>query len=181
MSNKRRPSRLDQYAAPLADMEVAGKTLAEMQAWLKDEGCAITLSALSSWLSRERDRRQQARLLDQIASGAQQVREVEKQFSKNPAPELDTLIKLQRVILLSLSTQAGTDPSTLELIGNSFRAVMDSEKLKLKRQELELNKEKFDHLKQMADKGERTDKVLSDAELTPEQRVQRIKEIYGRA
>ena len=144
MSTKKRPSKLDQYAVPLAEMEAAGKTLAEMQSWLKAEGCTVALSGISSFLSQQRSQRQQQSLLQTIASGARQCAAVEKQFSRNPAPELETLIKLQRVILLNLSTQANTTPETLDLIGNSFKAVFNLEKLKLQRDELELAKDKFE-------------------------------------
>ena len=143
MSTKKRASKLDQYAAPLADMEAAGKTLAEMQAWLKEEGCTTSAGNLSAFLAAQRQSRLQSSLLAQIASGAQQCREVEAEFARHPAPELETLIKLQRVILLNLSTAANADPEMLELIGNSFKAVLTAEKLKLQREEVSLAKDKF--------------------------------------
>ena len=143
MNKKKRASKLDQYSAPLAEMEAVGKTLAEMQAWLKEEGCTIALSGLSDFLAAQRQSRLQYSLLAQIASGAQQCREVEKQFGKNPAPELETLIKLQRVILLNLSTQANADPELLDLIGNSFKAVLTAEKLKIQREVVALDRDKF--------------------------------------
>jgi hypothetical protein len=181
MSTKKRASKLDQYATVLAEMEAAGKTLVDMQAWLKQEGCTAALGSISAFLSHQRSQRLQSSLLQQIASGAQQCKEVEKQFGSNPAPEVDTLIKLHRVLILNLTTQGNANPELLDQVNALMKPVLDFAKLNLKREELDLSKEKFEHLKAMADKGERTDKVLSDAELTPEQRAQRIKEIYGRA
>jgi len=140
---KSRPSKLDQFATQIADMDIEKKTLHEIAVWLLDEGCKVSTSALSEYLERLRSQRRQAALLSQITSGARQAEEVEKQFGKNPAPELETLIKLQRVILLNLSTQANADPSLLDLIGNSFRAVLTAEKLKLQREEVSLARDKF--------------------------------------
>ena len=173
-------SKLDQFASTLADMEAEKKTLAEMQAWLKAEGCAVSLTRISDFLSALRSSRQQAQMLAQIASGARQCAEVEKSFGRNPAPELETLIKLQRVILLKLSTQANADPSLLELIGNSFKAVLTAEKLKLQRAQVQLDERRVSLLEKKAAQADATEKVLTDAELTPEERAARIKEIYGR-
>ena len=141
--NKRRPNKLDQYAAPLAEMELAGKTLAQMQAWLKEDGVSASMGGLSTFLAQLRDTRLQDKLLAQIASGARQCRDVEKEFGEHPAPALETLIKLQRVILLNLSTQANANPAMLDLIGNSFKAVLTAEKLKLQRDSLTLDRDKF--------------------------------------
>ena len=177
--SKQRASRLDRFADTLLALDAQHKTLSEMQAWLKGEGCEIAIGSLSSWLSGERQRRFQKTLLAQIASGAQAVKEVERQFEKNPAPGLETLIKLQRVILLQLSTQANTDPSALELIGNSFRAVMDSEKLKLKREELALAKDKFEFDAAQACLAKLPElKAVSDApKLSPDEKAKAIQQI----
>ena len=170
---KQKKSKLDQYAVTLLEMDDAKKTLPEILAWLKEEGVSVAPSTLSVYLESARRSRLQKKLLAQITSGARQCREVEAEFAKNPAPELETLIKLQRVILLNLSTQANADPGLLELIGNSFKAVMDSEKLKLKREELSLAKDKFQfdavtacrkHLPAL--KAIESNKALSESEKT---------------
>ena len=70
---KQRESKLDQYADILAAMEAEKKTLAEMQAWLKEEGVIVALSSLSRYLESARTRRLQEKLLGQIATGARQV------------------------------------------------------------------------------------------------------------
>ncbi len=141
--SKQRESKLDQHAATLLDLDAQRQTLEEMLAWLRAEGVACSASTLSRWLESQRSRQLQEKLLARIATGAEQCAAVEKQFGSNPAPELETLIKLQRVLILNLSTQANADPAMLELIGNSFRAVLESEKLKLKREELGLAKDRF--------------------------------------
>lgn len=177
--SKQRESKLDRHAETLVQMEAEKQTLAQMVEWLQQQGINCSLSSLSRFLEAQRSARLQAKLLHQISSGARQCREVEKQFATSPAPELETLIKLQRVILLTLSTQAGTDPSALELIGNSFKAVMDSEKLKLKREELALARNRFEWdaaqecLKRLPDL-----KAVSDApKLSADEKAKAIQQI----
>lgn len=48
------------------------------------------------------------------------------------------------------------------------------------REQLSLDRDKFEEMKRQAAKADATEKVLGDAALTPEQRAQRIREIYGR-
>src|ERR1017187_2467874 len=148
--SKQKPSKLDPFAERLTqwftpkDKGGDGLTLAEAQAQLKLDGCSVSPARLSLWWAARQQEFLRDTLLGQIASGARQCAAVEKSFAKNPAPELETLIKLQRVILLNLSTQANVDPSLLDLIGNSFKAVLTAEKLKLQRESLSLDREKFE-------------------------------------
>jgi hypothetical protein len=89
-------------------------------------------------------------LLQQIATGAQQCKEVEEQFGENPAPELETLIKLHRVLIMKLSTQASADPgSMMETLFFAMKPVMDFAKLqdKAKDREFAISKFQFDATK----------------------------------
>ena len=137
---KARESKLDVHAASLADMEAQKKTLDEMLAWLREEGVTCSASTLSRFLEGQRQARLQERLLAQIASGARQVQDVEKQFGKNPAPELETLVKLHRVLIMQLSTLGTADPEFLKLADTMLRTAMDftSGKTKAAQKEIEL-------------------------------------------
>ena len=66
---KHRQNKLDPFAARLADWEAEGKTLAEMQAQLAQDGCKVSAGQLSVYLSSQRDGRLQDRLFTLIASG----------------------------------------------------------------------------------------------------------------
>jgi hypothetical protein len=144
---KQRESKLDQFAGTLADMEAEKKTLAEMRDWLKDEGVTCSISTLSDFLAGLRSRQLQDKLLAQIASGARQCQAVEKQFGANPAPELETLVKLHRVLIMQMSTQGNVDPEFLKLADGMLRTAMDyaSGKTKFvqKERELKLAEDKF--------------------------------------
>lgn len=161
--SKQRESKLDRHAPTLLDMDAARKTLEEMRAWLKEEGCVVSLSSLSRFLESSRSRLLQEKLLAQITSGAQQCAAVEKQFGKNPAPELETLIKLQRVLILNLSTQANADPELMKLVATSFSAVLDSERLRLKQSQIDLDQRKVVLMEKKAAAYDRAQAALSEA------------------
>lgn len=144
-------------------MDAEKKTLQEMLAWLREEGVRCSASTLSRFLESQRQARLQDRLLARIASGAEQVRQVEKQFGKNPPPELETLIKLQRVLILNLSTQANADPDLMKLVSQSFGSVMDAERLRIKRGELDLNTRKVRLMEKKAEAYDRAQAALNAA------------------
>jgi hypothetical protein len=182
---KQQESKLDRYADILAAMEVEKKTLVEMLAWLKEEGVTCSISTLSRFLESARSTRLQEKLLTQIALGAQQCKAVDKQFGKDPSPDLETLVKLHRVLILQLSTQGNADPEFLKLADQLMRTAMEyasgQTRFAQKERELKVAEDKLELLKAKAAQAEATKEVLGDAQLTAEQREQRIKEIYGRA
>lgn len=182
---KSRPSKLDQFAAQLADMDTEKKTLAQMCEWLAAEGCKVSVSRVSDYLERLRSSRREAAILSQITNGARQSAEVEAQFNKNPAPQLDTIIKLHRVMIMQLATKSVDNPELIEVANTMTKTVMDfvsaQTKADIEKQKLAQSERKLVLLEKKAAQADATDKVLTDAELTPEQRAQRIKEIYGRA
>jgi transcriptional regulator with XRE-family HTH domain len=160
---KQRASKLDQFAEVLMGMDAEKKTLAEMQAWLKAEGCTVSPATLSSWLSGERSRRLQAKLLAQIATGARTVREVEAEFAKNPAPGLETITKMLRVFILQLSTQANVQPELFELVNPLMKSVMDFAKLELAGKQTAMDERRLQLLEKKADAYDRAQAALTAA------------------
>ncbi len=122
---KQRRSVLIPHADALMQMDAEKKTYAEMVAWLKREGVICVIPTVPSFLEAERSRRLEAQLLENIMTGAQQCRDVEKQFGENSPPALETLIKLHRVIILRLATQANANPQFLKLADQLLRTVME--------------------------------------------------------
>jgi DNA-binding phage protein len=175
---KARQSKLDRFAEQLAELEAERKTLAEMQAWLKEEGCAVSLGRLSEFLDAQRSSRQQERLLAQIASGARQCQEVESALEKNSAPELDTLIKLHRVLILKLSTEGNVDAEQLELVNRMMREVIKFARLEQLAQQNRIEERK---LKLLEEKAAQLDKAkeVTESKLTAEEKQLRMKQILG--
>lgn len=123
--SKEKKSKLDAHAERLDEwFGVQKLTLKEVQAQLLQDGISVSESRLSEWWQRRQSQLLQERQLAMIASGARQCKEVEKEFARSDAPELDTLIKLHRVLILSISTQANADPSLLKLVNEMMHPVL---------------------------------------------------------
>ena len=169
---KARPNKLDAHAAFLDELDAGHATLATMQAKLKERGCDASLPGLSRFLSSRREAAMRERILGQITSGRQHCDAVEKQLDRNPAPELKTLMELHRVLILQLSTQAGTDPELLEMVSSAMKPVMEFAKLGIKERELALDQQRFDLFKRKADAYDRAQAALTEAKnsggITPE-------------
>jgi hypothetical protein len=114
---------LKPHAATILDLKLSGKTNKAIHKWVKAEGVCIGYSALSDFIVQLLDKRDREQLLDRIASGASQVRETEERFKKNPAPELEALMKIFRVFILQLSTSGQTDPELLKLADQLMNTV----------------------------------------------------------
>lgn len=170
-------SKLTPYAPTLLDLKLAGKTLEELRAWLKGEGVTVALSTLADFVSQLLSQRERDQLLDRITSGASQVREVEERFKDNPAPELETVIKIYRVLILQLSTSGQTDPELLKLANRLTQTIMDfisgQTKARLEEQKLAIADRRTKLLEKKADAYDRAQAALTEAKnskggITPE-------------
>lgn len=108
----------------------------------------------------------QQTLLDQIGAGAALCAEIERRLAGNPAPGLDTLIKLYRVIILKLSVEANVAPGLLKLVNDLMKPVIDWARLEEKRKEREFAELK--HRDQLAQAAAEKAGRASDKALTPE-------------
>ncbi len=144
---KERKSKLDQYAEQLWELDQDKRTLAWMQAWLKEEGCVTSASTLSEWLAAERQRRLEAQLFGQIASGGRMNKELDQAYEKNPAPEIDRLIQVTKTLIMSLQVKGAADPAMLGLANSMQSTVLDYlsglTKAQFKERELKLKEDKF--------------------------------------
>jgi len=148
MASKQKPSKLDPFAERLDQwFGVDKKTIAEVQEQLRLDGCEVSAGRLSEWWSERQSALQQQEILGRIVSGARRSQEIEEAFAKNPAPELETLIKLQRVLVLQLSTQGAADPGMVKLADQLTNTVIQyvsgRTKAEFKGRELKLAEEKF--------------------------------------
>lgn len=148
--SKEQKSKLDPFAASIDEWFGEQKlTIKEVVAKLAEDGVSISQSQLSVWWRERQGKRMEAELLGRIASGARQCKEVEAQFAKNAAPELETIIKLNRVMVMQLATQGRADPKMLmladqltrtamEFVSGQTKAKIESEKLTLARAKFEM-------------------------------------------
>lgn len=181
---KTRPSKLDAHAARLTEWFQEGMTIKAAQAQLKLDGCSVSTGRLSEWWDARQSSMQEEQLLRQIATGANQCREVEKAFGENPAPELQTIIKLQRVLILKISTQANANPELIELVARLTKPAMEFAKLVEKRRENDLAERKVTALEENRKQAKAELQKLRDpkAQLPEEDRkaiVDKVDEILG--
>lgn len=167
---KAQPSKLDPYAETLVNMELEGKTLKVMIKWLQEEGLTVSYSTLSEYLSGLRDQRREERLLAQITTGSRQRKQVEQAFAENPAPELETLIKLVRVMIMQLSTGGVDHPEMLKLADQMTNTVVTflsaQTKAAFKQREVTLAEEK--HLETKKDNATKAlELCLEESKGTP--------------
>lgn len=180
---KKKKSKLDQFAQPLADMDAQAKTLDEMLAWLGEEGVICSHSTLSDFLSAQRQSRLQASLLAQIASGARQCKDVDAAFAKHPAPGLETLIGLFKVLIMQLTTVGASDPEMLKLADQLSRTALEfingQTKARFKERELTLAEAKFhfDAAKKCLEKLPELKEVSNRPRLTDEEKAKAIQQI----
>ena len=83
------------------------------------------------------------RLLEQINAAARHCHQVEQQFGNNPPPELETLIKVHRVIVLQLSAQKEFKAETVRQITALMKPVMDWARLQEQVKARELAEAKY--------------------------------------
>jgi hypothetical protein len=169
---KSRASKLDRYANQLAELDAEKKTLSAICEWLASEGCKVSPSSVSVYLERLRSQRRQAALLAQIASGARQTAEVEKQFAKNPAPALETITKLYRVLIMQLTTKSVDHPELIEVANHMTKTVMDfvsgQTKAEIEKSKINLAERRVKLLEAKAAAFDKVKEAVSSGGITPE-------------
>jgi len=92
----------------------------------------------------------QEQLLAQIAYAGSHCAEIERAFGKNPPPELDTLMKVYRVLILKLSAEAQANPDQLKLAISLMKPVLDWERFEDARRQRQRAEEKERETQQAA-------------------------------
>ena len=180
MKTKQKASKLDAFAERLEEMFLAGTTLKDAQEQLRLDGCAVSLGRLSEWWQGRQAERQEAALLTQIATGAASCRRVEQELSQNPAPELATLLALHRTLILKLSTQGALDPQLLELVNRMMDRVIKGIRLDQLEQRNKLDERRIALLEDRAKQAGEAEGIVR-AELSAEEKVQRMRAVFGMA
>ena len=107
-------------------------------------------------VAEESPRGLQDQLLAQIAEGAGMCVEDDRALGQNPNPQVETLIKLYRVLVLKICVEAKGAPSMLKLANDLMRPVMEWARLEEKRKERELVEQKYrDQVEKAARERER--------------------------
>ena len=119
-------SMFDPFTEPLLRMDEAGKSLAEMLAWLEPQGIVTSVANLSAFLIRRRANQQ-------LDGERNLVEAVQQWFAENPNPKLEAVIERFKLLALNLSMQKEAVPEVLRLAdrlaGTAIRADYRTRKL----------------------------------------------------
>jgi DNA-binding phage protein len=177
---KTRASKLDQFAERFDEWEVQKLTLEQMAEQLALDGCQVSLSRLSVYLSSRRMAKLQERLFDTIATGGQMNKDLDAAFKSNPAPEMDQLIRVTKTLVMSLQVKGTADPEMLKLANSMQQTVLSYltgvTRASLEERKLQLGERKVALLEKKAAAYDQAKDVLA-SELSPEQQRQALKEI----
>jgi hypothetical protein len=181
--SKQIKSKLDRFSETLLSMNDEGKTLAEIIAWLKQEGVSVSGSRLSEFLEQLRSARSQKQILEDIVSGSAKCREIDQAFSKNPAPALESIIKLLKVLIMQLATAGHADKESLKLADQLTRTTLDftsgKTKADLENRKLELQERRVSLLENKAAAYDQAKGILGDKELSETDRQARMRQLFG--
>ena len=145
-----RPSKLDPFAADLEQWFGGQRiTLAAARARLSERGIHISSHALGAWWQRHKTHQLQNDILAQIERGAKLCAEIERAFGEHPAPELETLLKMHRTLLLTLTTRAKDHLELVPLVVQLMRAVIEARRLDEQRRVRELAERKLEAQREM--------------------------------
>lgn len=183
--SKERKSKLDKHVATILAMNDENTPLKEIAAWLEKAGTHASEAALSRFLEKKRRRRLQGALLQAIASGSNQSREVQKALARNPAPDVEMLVQLHRSLIVHLAYLASkygednVDKELLKLTASMTKTVLEeavakknaefqSQRISLKDRQVTIQEKKaaaFDRMHEVAREGTKTDGGLSDDQI----------------
>ena len=178
---KEHKSKLDPYAKHLDEWfsPPLKLTLEQAAARLASEyDLSVSRARLSEWWEARCNQKLQTSLLSQIATGSRTCQAVEKEFGRNPAPELEVLIKLHRVLFMNLAAHGQTDPQAVANLSALMKSAMEWAKLQEKQKDRKLDERRLELLEKKAAQADETSQVTT-SNYTPEEKMARIKQIFG--
>jgi division protein CdvB (Snf7/Vps24/ESCRT-III family) len=159
-------------------------TFEEMLRWLKERGVSVAPGTISHHMKKLRLMRAERLLFTTIVHGSQLGQDAEAALKENPAPTLETIIKVFQTLILQLTTRGTADPDLLKLADQFMKTVVgfDSGRTEagLAKEKLRLQERWLALLENKAAQADATENVLAEPQLTPEERALRIRQIYGR-
>lgn len=180
---KEKPSKLDAYTDRLDEwFGIEKRPLKEVQEQLRLDGCSVSCSRLGEWWSRRQGRRLEEQLFTTIASGGRMSRELDAAFAKNPAPEIEQLIAVTKTLVMSLQVQGSANPELLKLADSMHQTVLSyltaKTKAEIEGKKLDLAERRVRLLEEKAKQADQA-KEVTESGLTPEEKLLKMKQIFG--
>ncbi len=111
---------------------------------------------------------QQKRLLDRLAQGAALCKEVEASLKNEPSPEMETILRLHRILVLKLSAEAQGAPELLRLANVLMKPLLEWARLEESRKGRELAEQKYRDEKQARQAEKEKQQPVGERALKPD-------------
>ena len=159
-----------------------GLTLKDTAARLLEQyGVTVAPSGISRWWARRQKlsalRAAEEALFDSIRSGSRIMEQLQHESNQAP-PSLAPLLKMLEGLIASISVK-GTIPEKCDLVPELVRTAIQGHKAMIDADAAKLDREKFELMKAKAKLADDAEKVARDDTLTPEERQQKIRAIFG--
>jgi DNA-binding phage protein len=115
-----------------------GFKVAQLNAF-QEWGLKLSPKMLNRWFHKDDD----LKVLSFIASGASMNQKIEEAYQRNPEPQIETLVKLAKTLVMQLSVQGATDPEKLKAANFLMGNVLDFLKIQEKAKDRAFNETKF--------------------------------------
>ena len=112
---------LQRHCKTLVEMKDSGKKYIEMVRWLRANGVKCLSNDLIQFFKELRLRQ---KLLKGIGNAADLCKVVKREFGKNPAPDLQILMKLHRTLIFQIYTQEEVSHESMKLADQMTRTAV---------------------------------------------------------
>lgn len=155
-------------------LSISGMTLVEGQEWLAEhKGISLSITALSRWIKIRRDQAQ----INRLRRGRDRLAEAEQALGVNQAERYDPVImEACREYTLDLLASEQVDAKA---VSGLLKAITAAQKLKLDSGRLDIDKRKLELLEAKAAMADEGKEALENESLTPEEKEQQLKSIFG--
>lgn len=151
---------------------------AEIQERLAKRGFKCSISAISAYRQRLWREELQETVLARIATGAMARDKVAKELGIHGTADVETLIALVQNLIFTITTRA-TSALSVDDVTALLRPVLEWSRLKLKERETAVSERKVALLEEQASKAREAEGVARDTKLTPEQKLERMRQIFS--
>ena len=114
-------SLLQRHCETIGKMKDSGKKHSDIVLWLRANGVKCLSKDVIQFF---KERSLQLKLLNNIDKTAVFSKAVKHEFDKNPAPDLKTLMELQRTLIFQIYTQKEASPESIKLADQMTRTAV---------------------------------------------------------
>ncbi|HEV2693917.1 MAG TPA: hypothetical protein VG347_13570 [Verrucomicrobiae bacterium] len=132
-------SKLDPFTNELLQMDQDKTTFDKMLEWLIGQRIKCSRNALHHFITTRRTAREHNHLLEHLAKVTAKSHVVVSHLAKNPAPQLDTIMQLLRVVATQLTAEATIDTDLIKLANQLTHTTLNFELIRLKTKLVERN------------------------------------------